>query len=75
MVDFRYAYMLNDYREHRKQHDRQGFCGRVGERNGPGKSLICLATVRIATAFLAVQLENWLRKFQITALASMVCEL
>ncbi len=27
MVDFRYAYMLNDYREHRKQHERQEFCG------------------------------------------------
>ena len=27
MVDFDYAYMLNDYREHRKQHDRQEFCG------------------------------------------------
>jgi 8-oxo-dGTP diphosphatase len=27
MVDFRYEYMLNDYREHRKQHDREEFCG------------------------------------------------
>jgi 8-oxo-dGTP diphosphatase len=27
MVDFRYGYMLNDYREHRRQHDRQEFCG------------------------------------------------
>ena len=27
MVDFRYKYMLNDYREHRKQNDRQEFCG------------------------------------------------
>ena len=27
MVDFRYKYMLNDYREHRKQDDRQEFCG------------------------------------------------
>jgi len=27
MVDFRYEYMLNDYREHRRQHDKQEFCG------------------------------------------------
>ncbi len=27
MVDFRYEFMLNDYREHRKQHERQEFCG------------------------------------------------
>ena len=27
MVDFRYEYMLNDYREHGKQHDGQEFCG------------------------------------------------
>ena len=27
MGDFRYGYVLNDYREHRKQHDRQGFRG------------------------------------------------
>jgi ADP-ribose pyrophosphatase YjhB (NUDIX family) len=27
MVDFRYAYMLTDYREHRKQHEGQEFCG------------------------------------------------
>ncbi|HXL36807.1 MAG TPA: NUDIX hydrolase [Ktedonobacteraceae bacterium] len=29
MVDFRYGYMLNDYREHRKQHDRKEFCGAI----------------------------------------------
>ncbi len=28
-VDFRYIYMVNDYREHRKQHDGQEFCGIV----------------------------------------------
>jgi len=27
MVDFRYKHMLNDYREHRRQHDKQEFCG------------------------------------------------
>ena len=27
MVDFRYQYMLEDYREHRKQHDMQGSFG------------------------------------------------
>lgn len=27
MVDFRHKYMLDDYREHRKQHDKQEFCG------------------------------------------------
>ena len=27
MVDFRNAYMLQDYREHCKQHERQEFCG------------------------------------------------
>ena len=29
MVDFRYKYMLNDYREHRKQHDKGKFCGTI----------------------------------------------
>ncbi len=27
MIDFRYIYLLDDYREHRKQHDGQEFCG------------------------------------------------
>ena len=27
MPDFCYKYMLNDYREHRKRHDSQEFCG------------------------------------------------
>jgi ADP-ribose pyrophosphatase YjhB (NUDIX family) len=26
-VDFHYGFMLNDYREHRRQHDRKEFCG------------------------------------------------
>ena len=29
MVDFRYEYMLNDFREHRKQHDKEEFCGTI----------------------------------------------
>jgi ADP-ribose pyrophosphatase YjhB (NUDIX family) len=29
MVDFRYGYMLNDYRKYHKQHDRQEFCGAI----------------------------------------------
>ncbi len=29
MVDFRYMCMLNDYREHRKLHDEQEYCGIV----------------------------------------------
>jgi ADP-ribose pyrophosphatase YjhB (NUDIX family) len=29
MVDFRYDFMLNDFREHRKQHDREEFCGAI----------------------------------------------
>jgi ADP-ribose pyrophosphatase YjhB (NUDIX family) len=29
MVDFRYQYMLNDYREHRKQHAKGEFCGTI----------------------------------------------
>lgn len=27
MLDFRYLYLLDDYREHREQHKAQGFCG------------------------------------------------
>jgi ADP-ribose pyrophosphatase YjhB (NUDIX family) len=38
MVDFRYRYMLNDYRKHRKQHDRQAFCGAI-EREMSGNDL------------------------------------
>ena len=38
MVDFRYEYMLNDYREHRKQHDKAGILWYVSERDG-GKNL------------------------------------
>jgi 8-oxo-dGTP diphosphatase len=37
MVDFCYGYMLNDYREHCKQHDRQEHCGvfvrEIAEKN------------------------------------------
>lgn len=29
MLDFRYECMLNDYREHRKLHDKQEYCGIV----------------------------------------------
>ncbi len=29
MVDFDYEYMLDDYREHRKQHDKGEFCGAI----------------------------------------------
>jgi ADP-ribose pyrophosphatase YjhB (NUDIX family) len=29
MVDFRYKYMLNDYREYRKQHGKEEFCGTI----------------------------------------------
>ena len=29
MVNFDYEYMLNDYREHRKQHDKVEFCGTI----------------------------------------------
>src|SRR5439155_19029139 len=30
MVDFRHGYLLNDYLEHRKQHDRREFRGELG---------------------------------------------
>jgi ADP-ribose pyrophosphatase YjhB (NUDIX family) len=29
MVDFRYGFMLNDFRKHRQQHEGQEFCGAI----------------------------------------------